>query len=154
VPGIMGSNLKVKGLSPLRKADDIAWRPDVAGLKNAALSAASRQQLLDPNNTLVDKRVTVNGVSSVVLPLGMSFKAAESRGWGSVYWKSYGDVLRHLDLLLNSPFFYDPTLAKVLIMRTQIAVSGIDHQGAYATRHETVMSFISYSVCKIAKSEA
>jgi hypothetical protein len=71
VPGIMGSNLKVKGLSPLRKADDIAWRPDVAGLKNAALSAASSQQLLDPNNTLVDKRVTVNGVSSVVLPLGV-----------------------------------------------------------------------------------
>jgi hypothetical protein len=115
VPGIMGSNLKVKGSSPLGKADDIAWRPDVAGVKNAALSAAARQQLLDPDNTLVDKRVTVNGQTNVVLPIGMSLKGAESRGWGSVYWKSYGDVLTHLDLLLNSPCFYDPTLDKVLI---------------------------------------
>jgi hypothetical protein len=37
-------------------------------------------------------------------------------------------------------------------VQTQIAVSGIDHQGAYATSHETVMNFISYSVCKITKS--
>ncbi len=117
VPGVMGSNLKVvRAISNIkRNPDDIAWRPDLAGIQNAALTAATRQQLLDATNTLVDKRVVIGGKCSISPPHGMSLKCAESRGWGSIYWKSYGDMLMHLESLLNLPCFYDPAIDKVLV---------------------------------------
>lgn len=131
VPGIMGSNLKLINAVNDKAAGDIAWRPDSAGLSQARMSAASRQQILDAKNTVVDTRVTV-GKNHWVNPVsGMSLKAAESRGWGSVFWQSYGGVLTYLDSALNSPCFYDPTTDRVLIsalfkglVDTGIAVPG------------------------------
>lgn len=117
VPGIMGSNLKIARANPAidKRIEDIAWRPDFAGAANALQSAATRQQLLNPRNTLVDTRVTVNGKCSISPPSGMSLKCAEFRGWGSIYWQSYGDVLMHLENVLNLPCFYEPELDRVVI---------------------------------------
>jgi hypothetical protein len=116
VPGIMGSNLKlIKEVKENKMpAGDPAWRPDGAGLGNAVMSAASRQRILDPKNTVVDTRGSIGKKHYVTPAANMSLAAAESRGWGSVYWKSYGDVLIYLDSVLNAPCFYDPTTDKIL----------------------------------------
>ncbi|MES2016215.1 MAG: hypothetical protein V4484_06935 [Pseudomonadota bacterium] len=36
-------------------------------------------------------------------------------------------------------------------VRAQLAVTGVDHQGAYSTRQQAVMDFVAFSVCKISK---
>ncbi len=117
IPGIMGSNLKivneVKKVG--KKRDAIAWRPDLAGASDASQWASTRQLTLDAKNTVVDTRCTVDGKSKVSPMSGMSMKCAESRGWGSVFWGSYGDVLRYLESNLNLPCFYEPSKDKVLI---------------------------------------
>ncbi|AMP12842.1 esterase/lipase family protein [Collimonas pratensis] len=117
VPGIMGSNLKlVNGVQAAELAAGApAWRPDNAGLGGAMMSAAARQRLLNPKNTTIDTRITIGKDHWVNPPANMSLKAAEARGWGSVFWKSYGDFLTHLDSVLNAPCFYDPNIDKVLI---------------------------------------
>ncbi len=119
VPGIMGSNLKLVNRAKEINIDAgaIAWRPDAAGAKNATLSAASRQLLLDPKNTMVDTRITTDGNNYVTPLTGMSLKCAESRGWGGIYWKSYGDIITYLDQKLNTPCFYDPMIDKILTIQ-------------------------------------
>lgn len=114
VPGIMGSNLKL--IKPVSKHDGmIAWRPDNAGLGDAFRSSAGRQLLLNPDNTEVDTAITVKG-KSVVQPVPhMSLKAAETRGWGSLMWGSYGNILTYLENNLQMPAFWEPTLQKVLL---------------------------------------
>ncbi|MES2742427.1 MAG: hypothetical protein V4754_15965 [Pseudomonadota bacterium] len=116
IPGIMGSNLKVtQNISKIKiDAGAIAWRPDGAGLKNARLTAATRQLLLDPENTTVDTRINVDGTSYVTPFPGMSLKCAELRGWGGIYWKSYGGVIQYMNNTLNNPCFYDPSMDKVV----------------------------------------
>ncbi len=116
VPGVMGSNLKlVAGIGGVKNAGEFAWRPDQAGGAEAVLDAATRQLLLNPNNTKIDSRFIVDKKKDVTLPHNMSLKCVESRGWGSVYWKSYGAMLMYLESLLNLPCFYDPDQDKVLI---------------------------------------
>lgn len=117
VPGIMGSNLKLVNevQEDKRAAGSIAWRPDSAGLGDAWAGADTRQRILNPKNTTVDTRITVGKDHWVTPPPNMSLKAAEARGWGSVFWKSYGEMLAHLDSVLNAPCFYDPNIDKVLI---------------------------------------
>ncbi|MDY7576820.1 hypothetical protein RGU70_00570 [Herbaspirillum sp. RTI4] len=117
VPGVMGSNLKLlNGIDLLdKKSGDFAWRPDFAAYDEAALDAASRQLLLNPGNTRVDKRFIVDKKKDSFLPANFPAKAAEFRGWGSVYWGSYGKVITYLNSVLNQPCFYDPYADKVLI---------------------------------------
>jgi pimeloyl-ACP methyl ester carboxylesterase len=114
VPGIMGSNLKT--INSL-KADkqEIAWRPDFAAAGDIFRDPAARQRLLDPTNTKVDSAVTVNKKTKVVPLAGMSLAAAEKRGWGSVMWASYGEILHYLEQHFNGPVFYESNLKKVLV---------------------------------------
>lgn len=116
VPGIMGSNLKVRNsVQPLKRAGEVAWRPDIAGIAEARLTGGQRQSILNPKNTEVDKRFVQDKKKGISTPSTMSVKCAESRGWGSVYWKSYGDLLIHLELTLNMSCFFDPTAGRVII---------------------------------------
>lgn len=114
VPGIMGSNLKVINTKQT-KGETIAWRPDFAGLKDIRRDAADRQNLLNPANTEVDTAVTSKGQTKVDPLAGMSLAAAEKRGWGSVMWGSYGDILQYLELNANSACFWEPALKKVVV---------------------------------------
>ncbi|MEA9982582.1 hypothetical protein QN374_12070, partial [Herbaspirillum sp. RTI4] len=102
VPGVMGSNLKlINGIrKPDKKPGELAWRPDAATYKEASMNAASRQKILDPKNTQVDKRFIVDKKKDSFLPANFPAKAAEFRGWGSVYWSSYGKVITYLNSLL------------------------------------------------------
>lgn len=116
IPGIMGSNLKLKNSIPsVRNKGEFAWRPDAAGTADALLSAGERQQILNPRNTEVDTRFVENVGAGVSLPVGMSQKCAEVRGYGSVYWKSYGELLQYLERDLNFSCFFDPAAARVVI---------------------------------------
>ena len=109
IPGIMGSNIKVKG------ADSIVWRPDGAGLADIVRDAADRQKLMDPQTTEVDTRAKIGSTTYVTSSGPLNIKAAEHRGWGSVMWKSYSEVLIYMETHLSSPCFWDDKLKKVLI---------------------------------------
>jgi len=118
----------------LRKSDNIAWRPDVLGPTNirgaSNLTAAERQMLLDPEHTSVDVydlsgRPFVSGdgrhgnvklhddFASPLLkddPPTLrnrltAVQKARARGWGEVFFKSYGELLQHLESRLNDTFF-------------------------------------------------
>jgi hypothetical protein len=114
VPGIMGSNLKVIDASKANN-QTIAWRPDAAGIADLRRNAAERQELLDPTNTQVDTAVTVRGRTFVRPIAGMSLAATEARGWGSVMWGSYGEILHYLEANANSACFWDSKLDKVMV---------------------------------------
>jgi hypothetical protein len=117
----------------LRQKDNIAWRPDRLGgtniRQNAKSSARERQLRLDPLQTTVDI-YDPSGPSAVSgdgrhenVALGQSFHSpllmndphttrdgrtavqkARARGWGEVFFKSYGELLQHLETRLNSTF--------------------------------------------------
>lgn len=118
----------------LRQKDNIAWRPDVLGVTNIHASSKSppreRQLRLDPLQTTVDiydpfgpADITGDGRNSNVelekgfrsplltddpttMPNGRTaVQKARARGWGEVYFKSYGELLQHLELRLNKTFF-------------------------------------------------
>jgi hypothetical protein len=112
VPGIMGSNLKTVDAKKAGNLE-IAWRPDVAGFWDIIRGAKDRQKLLDPSNTVVDDAIEVNKKVLVRAPSGMPLEAVKRRGWGTVYFKSYGDLLLHLEAILNLITFYEPQLKKV-----------------------------------------
>lgn len=116
------------------KSNNIAWRPDVLGPTNitgaANESPAERQLRLDPMQTTVDiydplgpSDVSSDGRHGNV-ELDDSFRSplltndpptaknrrtavqkARARGWGEVFFKSYGELLQHLELRLNDTFF-------------------------------------------------
>lgn len=117
----------------LHKGDNIAWRPDALGKTNAYgaanLSPSDRQLRLDPLQTTVDiynpagpPDVSGDGRHNNVSlsknfgsptmqsdPPGMTGgrtaeQKARSRGWGEVYFKSYGQLLQHLEYRLNNTF--------------------------------------------------
>jgi pimeloyl-ACP methyl ester carboxylesterase len=118
----------------LEQKDNIAWRPDSLGLSNISRNANSppreRQMRLDPQQTTVDiynpsgpSDVSGDGRHSNV-KLDKSFRSplltddpatatnrltaaqkARSRGWGEVFFKSYGELLQHLESRLNNTFF-------------------------------------------------
>jgi len=117
----------------LHKKDNIAWRPDVLGPTNIRSasneSPAGRQLRLDPMQTTVDiydpaGPMDINGDGrhgNVALdkdfrsPLltddppttknpRSAVQKARARGWGEVFFKSYGELLQHLESRLNNTF--------------------------------------------------
>jgi hypothetical protein len=117
----------------LHKMENIAWRPDSLGITNARKNAnspvAERQLQLDPLQTTVDiydpsgtyfvsgdgRHSNVELAENFNSPLLMSdppnavngrtaVQKARSRGWGEVFFKSYGQLLQHLESRLNSTF--------------------------------------------------
>lgn len=118
----------------LHQKDNIAWRPDILGPTNIGDasndSPTGRQLRLDPLQTTVDvydpagpSDVSGDGRNANV-KLKKNFRSplltndlpatpngrtavqkARSRGWGEVYFKSYGDLLQHLESRLNNTFF-------------------------------------------------
>lgn len=118
----------------LRQKDNIAWRPDGLGAsnihKNSTSAPRERQLRLDPLQTTVDiydpsgpSDVSGDGRHGNVgfdegfrSPLLMddpptarnrrsAVQKARARGWGEVYFKSYGKLLQHLESRLNNTFF-------------------------------------------------
>lgn len=117
----------------LKQKDNIAWRPDALGASNVNKNANSppreRQLRLDPLQTSVDiydpaGPLDVSGdgrhgnvelgenFSSPMLANDPLVKAnwrnrvqkARARGWGEVFFKSYGVLLQHLESRLNNTF--------------------------------------------------
>lgn len=117
----------------LHKKDNIAWRPDNLGAlnlkKNANMSPADRQLTLDPLQTTVDiydpsgpseisgddRHANVKLAKGLDLPLlkddpnfvtdgHSAVQKARRRGWGEVFFKSYGPLLQHLESRLNNTF--------------------------------------------------
>lgn len=117
----------------LHKKDNIAWRPDVLGPTNIRSasneSPAGRQLRLDPMQTTVDiydpagpMDISGDGRHGNVT-LDENFRSplltddpptaknprnavqkARARGWGEVFFKSYGELLQHLESRLNNTF--------------------------------------------------
>lgn len=114
-------------------SQNIAWRPDSLGLsnvrKNAKSPPAERQLRLDPLQTTVDiyspsgkshisgdeRHANVELSDSFRSPLladdpptakirRTAVQKARERGWGEVFFKSYGALLQHLESRLNSTF--------------------------------------------------
>lgn len=101
VPGVMGSNLKVKG------GQAKVWNLDsilgIAWDKNGQ-TAGIRQKLLHPDRTEVDVKGSVPSVEigSVVLREASDLEARyRDRGWGEVAKISYQDFLIFLEDTLN-----------------------------------------------------
>lgn len=117
----------------LHQSDNIAWKPDILGPTNIGSasndSASTRQLRLDPLQTTVDiydpaGPADVSGDvrhSNVKLAKGFqsptltddpsalpngrtAAQKARARGWGEVYFKSYGELLQHLESRLNNTF--------------------------------------------------
>jgi pimeloyl-ACP methyl ester carboxylesterase len=118
----------------LGQTDNIAWRPDGFGAsnvsKNANIPARERQLRLDPLQTTVDI-YDPSGPSDVSgderhgnVALADNFRSplltddlpktktsptavqkARARGWGEVYFQSYGELLQLLETRLNNTFF-------------------------------------------------
>lgn len=117
----------------LRQKDNIAWRPDILGATNIHANSKSqprdRQLRLDPLQTTVDiydpsgpldvagdgRHDNVKLKKDFRSPLltddpatmqngRTAVQKARSRGWGEVYFKSYGELLQHLELRLNNTF--------------------------------------------------
>jgi hypothetical protein len=117
----------------LHKSDNIAWRPDSLGVtnikKNANSPARERQLQLDPLQTTVDiydpagpsdvsgdgRHGNVKLESSFRSPLltddpptaksrRTAVQKARARGWGEVFFGSYGKLLQHLEARLNNTF--------------------------------------------------
>lgn len=117
----------------LRKKDNIAWRPDILGAGNVRKHANSppreRQLQLDPLQTTVDiydpagpsdisgdgRHDNVTLAKDFDSPLlkddpatavnaRTAVQKARARGWGEVFFKSYGELLQHLESRLNSTF--------------------------------------------------
>jgi pimeloyl-ACP methyl ester carboxylesterase len=118
----------------LRKKDNISWRPDILGPTNIGSasndSPAGRQLRLDPLQTTVDiydpagplgisgdgRHVNVKLKKNFRSPLltddsptaknpRSAVQKARARGWGEVFFKSYGELLQHLESRLNNTFF-------------------------------------------------
>ncbi|WP_428718985.1 esterase/lipase family protein [Undibacterium curvum] len=104
VPGVMGTNLKKKG----DKTDDV-WHPPNGTWDTAALAfgfffknAKKRQILFNKDEAEVDwggpieaDRVQLHNDKD------HAKKVLYERGWGSVHWSSYGEILQDLHLKLN-----------------------------------------------------
>jgi pimeloyl-ACP methyl ester carboxylesterase len=118
----------------LHQKDNIAWRPDILGPTNIGSasndSPAGRQLRLDPLQTTVDiydpsgppdisgdgRHANVKLDNSFRSPLltddpptaknrRTAVQKARARGWGEVFFGSYGELLQHLESRLNNTFF-------------------------------------------------
>lgn len=103
LPGIMGSNLKIKG------KNSRAWRPPNSGLNPEELGeiisamwtwgwrgAKERQTILNKDAVEVDDSGPISVGTS-----GLSRALARERGWGSVARKSYNPIMAVLQERLN-----------------------------------------------------
>lgn len=128
----INSPQRMQQLGRGKPENNIAWRPDSISGKNvgkhASLSAEERQLALDPNTTTVDvynphskapdldgdgrhgNVVLAPGSRSPILtddPPGQlggltAVQKARQRGWGEVFFKSYGPFLQHMESRLNN----------------------------------------------------
>ncbi|MFZ3621427.1 esterase/lipase family protein [Leclercia barmai] len=90
IPGVMGSNLK--------SGDKEVWRFSASSLKKWPTAGPDkRKQLLDPKTTTVDDsgEILNDGAD------GNKFPSRRVRGWGSAFYKSYGEALDRLQYLLS-----------------------------------------------------
>lgn len=90
IPGVMGSNLK--------NEDGEVWQFSAPSLKKWPLAnAKKRKGLLDPKTTTVDDsgEILNDGAD------GKKFPSRRKRGWGSAFYKSYGEALDRLQYLLS-----------------------------------------------------
>lgn len=103
VPGIMGTNLRLKSNPHIK-----SWSPPNGGL--AGLGAAfngmrqgpsERQVLFDPANTEVDPGGPYEVPSSLAW---LDTKEAKRRGWGALHADSYHGVLQQLETSLNDQY--------------------------------------------------
>lgn len=123
VPGVMGSNLRAKD------SGESIWMPPDGALQGVAeayrwsgINAEQRQELFNPDNCEVDdqgqltkhhgrlpqlrqypseEEIKEYREALKVLPCGLTIEEGIERGWGSVHWDSYGDILEHLQTSLN-----------------------------------------------------
>lgn len=122
LPGIMGTHLRLttQRQQTLGRSSDIAWRPEPMWRAMSGISgAASKQQLLDPNGTEVDRydpeadkktrgrHGNVSKVKFVSAAGQIPDKSTDAnelgrlRGWSEVYYDSYGSLLTTLERQLN-----------------------------------------------------
>jgi pimeloyl-ACP methyl ester carboxylesterase len=120
VPGIMGTNLKVR--SDLPRANEAglrpgepAWRPPNGKLEGfmeawkwSKRDAAQRQRILDPDSLEVDSLGALPGSGATLTEAEM-----RERGWGQVHAESYGAFLARLQEHLDSTFELNGTQRKV-----------------------------------------
>ncbi|WP_279047052.1 esterase/lipase family protein [Cedecea davisae] len=90
IPGVMGSNLK-------NQMSEV-WRFSASSLKKwITAGPEKRKLLLDPKTTTVDDSgEIVNDRAD-----GNKFPSRRERGWGSAFYKSYGEALDRLQYLLS-----------------------------------------------------
>jgi pimeloyl-ACP methyl ester carboxylesterase len=102
VPGIMGSNLKARDRAKAQRLINV-WRPDSrdAVFRVIGMGPATRRAVFDPANLEVDAEISVNNEQLVKSSLGFPNALLKSRGWGTVFWGSYGSFLEYLDGQLN-----------------------------------------------------
>jgi len=90
IPGVMGSNLK--------NENDKVWCFSTSSLNKLLFAnAKKRKQLLDPKTTSVDDSGEILNEGAD----GKKFPSRRARGWGSAFFKSYGEALDRLQYLLN-----------------------------------------------------
>ncbi len=90
IPGVMGSNLK--------SGNKKVWQFSAASLKKWPLAKPEKRKfLLDPKTTMVDDSgdIVNEGVD------GKKFPSRRARGWGTAFYKSYGEALDRLQYLLS-----------------------------------------------------
>lgn len=126
--------ISVQRQQETRRNNNIAWRPDTLGPGNISSAAnekpSERQLRLDPLQTTVDiydpagpSEISADGRHGNV-SLDKNFRSplltddpptaknrrtavqkARERSWGEVFFKSYGELLQHLETRLNNTFF-------------------------------------------------
>ena len=103
VPGIMGSNLKVKDDEETAwRLDAIAGIPVVLAASMMGLNPGERQKLLDPTKVEVDYR---GNVPEQLVGTVYHQDIYRERGWGSVGESSYMSFLLDLEIALNPENF-------------------------------------------------
>lgn len=116
VPGIMGSNLKSKDVTRSKKIVNI-WRPDLTGAvtKIIGLSPAGRKTVFNPENVQVDRDIDVNGQRLANATNGFPAKLIQVRGWGTIFWGSYGPLLEYLESNLNDVLRWDSAKNETIV---------------------------------------
>lgn len=106
VPGIMGSNI-------IHNNGDKVWFPPngasalIDVIKSIFRTAKDRQEQLDPLETKVSNAGDIK-IKKKKLK-NFSEEKARARGWGTIWWTGYGDILMYLEKHLNQEIFVETT---------------------------------------------
>lgn len=102
LPGVMGSNLKVKAEAGKNQNTEKIWCLDSKFTMANWLfrGAKARKIILNPDRTEVDYDGTISDAPKDEIQL---FGARRERGWGSVGYMSYGEFLETLQSCLFQP---------------------------------------------------